>query len=181
MVSMTLCVSDIHRLIRIGSITFGQIDASKYRGPLKYNKVVPVTNGHWAIALDNVGMGKDQAGITGRNAYIDTGTSFVFAPKEDVAKFHAMVPGAASTTGESYTVPCSSQQDATFTFAGTTYTVSAQDWVGPAINGTCTSNIFGKAIIADSWLLGGTFLKNVHAVFDIDNAQIGMQSLSFLS
>jgi len=157
-----------------GEITFGAPDTSRYSGDLTYTSVTENNLDDWAILLDNVGVGTKQSGISGKPAYIDSGTSYIFGPPTDVIKFHALIPDSATTDNSTFTVPCSTTAPVTFTFSGVTYSVSSKDWVGPKVNGVCTSNIFGVSVVdKNSWLVGDTFLKNVYAVFDVDQSRVG--------
>jgi hypothetical protein len=159
-----------------GEINFGAVDNSKFTGSLNYLPVSANSAGDWAIPMANVGFGSNQAGVTGKLAYIDTGTSFIFAPPDQAAAFYAVVTGAKIlSTGATvtYSVPCDTTTALTFTFGKTTYSVSPKDWVSASVSGVCTGNVFGRTIVADSWLLGDTFLKNVYAVFDVDQTRVG--------
>ncbi|KAG0652030.1 Aspartic-type endopeptidase ctsD [Hyphodiscus hymeniophilus] len=157
-----------------GEISFGSPDNTKYTGDIDYSSVSSNANGDWAISMDGIGFNGKDAGVTGKIAYIDTGTSYIFGPPSEVAQFHAVVPGAASGDDYTYTVPCTTTVPLTFTFSGVTYNVSSEDWVSPMANGVCTSNVFGNDIVAGQWLLGDTFLKNVYTVFDIDGSRVGL-------
>lgn len=157
-----------------GEINFGAPDTSRYSGSLSYTSVAKNGPNHWAVALDNVGYGNTQVGVTGRLGYLDSGTSYVFGQPSDVIAFHALVPDAVTTDNITWTVPCSTTTSMSFTFSGVTYNVSSKDWVGPSVNGVCTSNIYGMAVVdKDSWLIGDTFFKNVYALFDVDQDRIG--------
>lgn len=156
-----------------GEISFGSPDAAKYTGSVSYTPVSANSDGDWAISMDGLSFSGKDAGVTGKLAYIDTGTSYIFGPPAEVAQFHALVPGAKSSDDYTWTVPCTTTTSLTFTFSGATYNVSSEDWVSPMANGVCTSNVFGNDIITGQWLLGDTFLKNVYAVFDIDGSRIG--------
>jgi hypothetical protein len=156
-----------------GEINFGAPDTTQYTGSLNYNAVSSNAEGDWAIPMDGLGLVGKDAGITGRLAYLDTGTSYIFAPADDVTKFHGIVPGAKSSDGGTWTVPCTTTTPLTFTFSGVTYTVPTEDWVGPMANGACTSNVYGHPVVDGEWLLGDTFLKNVYTVFDIDGNRVG--------
>jgi hypothetical protein len=126
------------------------------------------------VAIGDVGVGTSKAGINGRLAYIDSGTSFIFGPPEDIKKFHALIPGATSGDGATYTVPCDTTDSAFFTFGSNTYSISPKDWVSPKVNGVCTSNFYGVNVVSEtSWLVGDVFLKNVYAVFDYDKTRLG--------
>lgn len=158
-----------------GEITFGAPDTSKYSGGLTYSPVQPDSDGDWVIPMDGVAFGTQDAGLTGRNAYFDTGTSYIFGPPDDVAALHALIEGAVSSDQVTYYVPCTTTESVVLTFSGIPYSISTADWVGPSVNGQCTSNIYGRSIVGDSaWLVGDTFLKNVYSLYDNDNNQIGM-------
>jgi hypothetical protein len=161
-----------------GEINFGAPDTTKFTGSLNYIAVDMVNGGgDWAIPMDNVGLGKTQSGLTGRLAFLDTGTSFMFCPPKDAAVFHALIEGATTDDNITYHVPCTTTANITFTFGGTTYNVPTKDWIGPMANGVCTSNIYGRTVVGANWLVGDTFLKNVYAVFDVDKTRVGKQIL----
>lgn len=158
-----------------GEINFGAPDTSKFTGSLNYVSVnITGGGGNWAIPLESVGFAKARSGLTGRLAYLDTGTSFIFCPPEDAKIFHALIPGATSADNITYHVPCTTTGSLTFTFGGTAYSVPTEDWLGPMVGGVCTSNVYGRTVIGANWLVGDTFLKNVYAVFDADKTRIGL-------
>lgn len=154
-----------------GSITFGAIDSTKYLGDIVYTAVGADRKGYWAIPMDDMGYDGGQAGVHGRFAYIDTGTSFAFGPESDVAALHKLIPGATTKDNVTYSVPCDTDKDITVTFSGVSYTIPPRDWLTGRVN--CTSNFYGHEVMKDSWLLGDVFLKNVYSVFDADNTRIG--------
>lgn len=157
-----------------GELTFGGTNLSKYSGDVTYTAVNLAAGGDWAIAMDNVGYNGDKAGVTGRLAYIDTGTTYAFAPAADVAALHKLIPGAASKDSVTYTAPCDSDQAIVVTFSGVDHEISAKDWLSaPSTSGVCTSNIYGREAVTGAWLLGAVFLKNVYTVFDVDASQVG--------
>ncbi|PBP22252.1 eukaryotic aspartyl protease [Diplocarpon rosae] len=156
-----------------GEINFGAPNTENYDGSLSYNVVSKTGGGGWVIPLGNVGFGTTQSNISGRSAFIDTGTSFIFCPSEDAEIFHALVPGAESKENGIYTVPCDTSTLLTFTFGDRTYSVEPEDWISPEDAGVCLSYVYGEAIIPGNWLLGDTFLKNVYSLFDVDQNKIG--------
>jgi hypothetical protein len=158
-----------------GVINFGTLDTSRFTGSLGYSTLHENEEGDWAIPMDDISFDGKKAGIQYKLAYIDTGTSYIFTTKEEVKKLHDVIPGATSKDGITYKVPCTTTTDLKFTFGENSYTVSSKDWVGPKVNGECTSNVYGHDVVGEAWLLGDTFLKNVYAVFDIDQNRIGNQ------
>lgn len=157
-----------------GQLTFGGIDSSKFTGDMTYTPVNATANGDWAIPMDGIGYDSNKANVTGRLAYIDTGTTYAFGPPDDVAALHKIIPGANSTDGVTFTAPCNSDKSITVTFSGVEHNISVKDWLSdPSASGVCTSNIFGREVMTGAWFLGAVYLKNVYTVFDIDETRIG--------
>lgn len=155
-----------------GEIKFGGTNSAKYTGSISYNAVAS-KSGDWAINIDDMSCAGSKAGVGGKLAYIDTGTTYIFGPESLVDKLHSVVKGAVKQ-GTSYTVPCDATTPITVTFSGVDYNIPAKDWIAPKdANGKCTSNFYGQEVVKDSWLMGATFLKNVYAVFDKDGQRIG--------
>jgi hypothetical protein len=155
-----------------GEITFGSTDSSKYSGSISYTSTGADTD--WSIPMDDMSFNGKKAGVGGIDAYIDTGTSYMFGPPAKVKALHAVITGAKSSDGVTWTVPCGTTTPLVVTFSGVDYTISPKDWISPQNNaGQCTSNVYGSDIIPGSWLFGDTFLKNVYAVFDKDQRRIG--------
>jgi hypothetical protein len=155
-----------------GEISFGATDPSKYTGAISYTAVG--TSGSWAVPMDDITVGGKSLGIK-KEAYIDTGTTFAFGPPADVAALYKLIPNSKSAdNGVTWTVPCDPKISIAFSFSGTSYTLSAADFLSaPHSDGTCTGNIYGMEVVAGAWLLGDVFLKNVYTVFDLDQSRIG--------
>lgn len=157
-----------------GEITFGGTDSSRYTGSITYTSVDSAAGGAWAIPIDNMGYNGQEAGITDILAYIDTGTTYAFGPSDDVVALHALIEGAESTDNVTFTAPCDTDTPITVTFSGVSHEISSEDWLSTASSqGVCTSNIYGQEVVSGAFLLGDVFLKNVYAVFDVDNTKIG--------
>jgi len=161
-----------------GELTLGGINDAKYSGEITYTNVAADRDGDWAIPIDSIKMdGKDAKLEKSRVAYIDTGTTYIFGPTADVKSVHDLVKGAKSTDGVSWTIPCDTTLELSFTFSGKTWTVLPQDWIQPPnAKGECQSNVYGHEVVPGAWLLGAQFLKNVYTVFDFqgDTAKIGV-------
>lgn len=160
-----------------GEILFGGIDTGKFSGNIAYTKTS--NDGSWEIPVNDVIVGNTPANFTGRSAIVDTGTTFILMPPKDAQVVHGLIPGSAAN-GESFTMPCNTNVKFEVKINGKDYEVSAKDYVGkPTQSGssTCNSNIIGHQAFGDTqWILGDVFLKNVYAVFDFDNKQIGFGS-----
>lgn len=156
-----------------GEVAFGAPNKAKYTGDISYTGLK--SGNSWAIPMDDVLFGGKPAGVKGRLAYIDTGTTFVFGPPDDVAALYKLIPGSKTIdNGETYTVPCDTDGEVAFSFSGKTYTASSKDFItAPNTAGTCFGSVYGMEFVPGAWLLGDMFLKNVYSVFDMDQKQIG--------
>lgn len=156
-----------------GEINFGSPDSSRYDGDLNYISTVKGTNGFWEVPIADAGVDGKKAGITGRTAVIDSGTSFILMPQDDAAKLHQAIPNS-SHNGESFIVPCDATNKMQFIFGSVTYDISSKDYIGRPSGLGCASNIVGRQVFGSKqWLVGDVFLKNVYTVFDYDQQRVG--------
>jgi hypothetical protein len=161
-----------------GQVTFGGIDKTKYKGEITYHSIGPdqKDKGEWAITMDDAGFNGKSAGLQSKVAYIDTGTSFIFAPPDDLAALFKLVPGSSSYQNGDYVeyqVPCDTTLPIHLSFSGVDYQISAEDWVAQRGENKCIANLYGFEVYKGTWLIGDTFLKNVYSVFDADKMRIG--------
>lgn len=155
-----------------GEISFGATDPAKYSGDITYTSVTDDVS--WAIPMDDVSAGGTSAGVKGRTAYIDTGTTYAFAPPADVKALYKLIPKSQSSDDVTWTFPCDTTAQVVFTFSGKGFPVNAKDLIAATgSDNQCTGSIFGMEVVSQSWLLGDMFLKNVYSVFDIDGKRIG--------
>ncbi|KAF2441494.1 acid protease [Karstenula rhodostoma CBS 690.94] len=160
--------------IHDGELNLGEVNTDRFDGDLNWLDTVPNDTGFWEVRISDAGAGGSLAGLSGKSAIIDTGTSYVFMPAPDAVALHKLIEGS-SQSGESFSVPCATTTDLQIKFGDATYAVSAKDWVGGTTGGgLCRSNVFGRQTFGDDqWLLGDVFLKNVYAAFDLDNGKVG--------
>ncbi|KAL5625125.1 hypothetical protein BROUX41_005185 [Berkeleyomyces rouxiae] len=156
-----------------GELTLGGINSARYTGDITYTSLASKTNGDWSIPLDGVSFDGSDAGISGRTGYIDTGTSYIFGPPDDVEKLHSMIDGAKTSDNSRWSVPCDTDKTLEFTFGGKSWALQTEDWISVASDGNCYSYIMGIEVVKGGWLMGDAFIKNVYSVFDITNRRIG--------
>jgi hypothetical protein len=155
----------------VGELSFGAVNTDKFEGDITYTDLTD-KDGNWIIPMDALSYNGNDA-VGSLPAYMDTGTTYMFGPPDTVRKFHDAIPGAETSDNVTYTVPCNVAHEPVAQFSGVGFTISKDDWLSPPNNGICTSNIYGIEVLSGSWLIGGTFLKNVYSVFDNDHARIG--------
>lgn len=163
-----------------GQVTFGGVDKAKYTGEISYHTIgtEQKEKGEWAVTMDDPSFDGKSAGIGSKLAYIDTGTSFIFAPPAELGPLFNLVPGSSSYKNGDYTeyqVPCDTKLPIVLSFSGVKYEIPAQDWVSRKNETHCISNLYGPRVNINNgaWLVGDTFLKNVYSVFDADEMRVG--------
>ncbi|KAA8649136.1 hypothetical protein EYZ11_011217 [Aspergillus tanneri] len=165
--------------IQDGSVTFGDVDKSKFTGDITYTDTVKNTD-QWRIPLDDASVDGSACQFSEKSAIMDTGTSFMLIPPADAKALHGKIPGAKPYSDTGYLLPCDSTAEVNLTFSGVSYTISPKDYVGSKTNDNCVSTIVGKSIFGDDiWLVGDVFLKNVYTVFDFDKSRIGLAQRTY--
>ena len=70
-------------------ILFGEVDTSKFTGPITYVNVIQGLEYYWLIKVDDIRIGKESLGVCGQEgcrAAVDTGTTLLTAPSSDLIK-----------------------------------------------------------------------------------------------
>ncbi|EIN11477.1 acid protease [Punctularia strigosozonata HHB-11173 SS5] len=176
-----------------GIFTLGGTNTSLYSGDIEFiDYPSGVTESYWLLETSKITVGGSSISIqTGSNALaaIDTGTTLIGGPTNDVANFWAAVDGSQALTGNNagfYAFPCSATINATFAFGGKDWAINPTDMnvqelssslcLGAVFDLSQGSNVGGSGTPA--WVVGDTFLKNVYSVFRSSPAAIGFAELS---
>lgn len=148
-----------------GELTFGGVDKDHFQGELSYVDVTSVT--YWSIVLDAIESG-DVKLTNVHKAIVDSGTSLIAGPKEQVAALAAAVGAHKFIMGE-YLISCTTPApDISFVINGKTYTLTRDEYViksGPV----CLFAFMGIDIPAPAgplWILGDVFMRKYYTVFD---------------
>lgn len=162
------------------------VDDSLYTGEIIYHNLTG--NDYWRVDMESVNI-NGQVLSTGKNlsAIIDTGSTLLTGPTEQVKAFYSHIPGSSPTSYEGtdgfYQFPCANadQFDVQLTFNGVSYPIDYDDMIfRPVTNGTadiedgmCFGAMFGYDFDNINWIIGDTFLKNVVSVFQYDPPAVG--------
>ena len=122
--------------------------------------------------------GQDVSSTTKHNAAIDTGTSLIGAPVDQVADIYAQISGAFKSQDESYAgyyeYPCDAEFTTSIAFDGMDYPIYARDFnlgTTSTYNDTqyCLGAVFElTASGLPDWIIGNTFLKSYYSKFEPD-------------
>ncbi|KAM5297367.1 napsin-A [Glossophaga mutica] len=163
-----------------GELVLGGADPAHYIPPLTY---VPVTvPAYWQIHMERVKVG---TGLTlcaqGCAAILDTGTSLITGPWEEIRALHKAIGGFPLLRGE-HVIECSkipTLPPISFNLGGVWFNLTAQDYVIQVTLGglhVCLSG-FGALDVPPPagpfWILGDVFLRSYVAVFDRGNGKEG--------
>uniref|UniRef100_H0XTD3 Peptidase A1 domain-containing protein n=1 Tax=Otolemur garnettii TaxID=30611 RepID=H0XTD3_OTOGA len=154
-------------------LMLGGVDHSYYSGELRW---VPLTKQrHWQVALDSITMnGTVIACHDGCQAILDTGSSVVDGPNEDVLQIQNVIH-AQQTYNNMYVIDCNTTTqlpDVVFVIGGVNYPVPARSYIRKNALGTCIStfNMFSS----NTWILGDVFLRLYFSVYDRANNRVGL-------
>jgi len=174
-----------------GVFTLGATNTSLYTGEIDYQTVD--TTAYWTLTLSNLTVNSNSvtlpSGTSSLQAAIDTGTTLVGGPADQISNLYAQIPGSAAGTGNYqgyYTYPCSTTVNVAMSFGGKSWSISPADFeLTKQSNGQCVGAFFelstsgsGSSSSSISWIVGDTFLKNVYSVFRANPASVGFAALA---
>jgi len=165
-----------------GELTLGGYDKTKARS-LAW---VPVTQeNYWSVNLQSMSFN----GWVGTNvtwAIVDSGTSLLVGPTDDVKAIASRL-GATSVVNGEYMVDCdatlpdmsltlgSGTHTATLTVKGNDLRIKICRFI---IICECILAIAGMDLGESLWILGDVLMRDYYTVFDIGNAQVGFAPVS---
>jgi len=158
----------------VGELVFGGTDTKHYTGDFKYVQLSSKT--YWEVALDGVKLG-DSSVSDCKKAIIDSGTSLLAGPKDDITAI-ANKLGAKSLMGKEWTVDCSKDlPDLSFTLGGQAFTLAKSDLILQQSGSTCILGLMGIDIPAPNgplWILGDVFMRKYYVEFDWGQSRVGI-------
>jgi len=182
-----------------GVFTIGETDSSLYSGAINYVDIPPTKDGYWLIPIDGLKFNGTVRNTTGQFAAIDTGTTLIAGPVNEVEAFYSAIPNAQKISGggeEIWVYPCGLNLTLSLTFGGIEYPVNPKDFSTEVSNGTCYGALFaldstqsnstsaisdapvGANITNPDWVVGLAFIKNYYTVFRATPPSVGFAALS---
>ncbi|KAJ7836957.1 aspartic peptidase A1 [Mycena leptocephala] len=170
-----------------GSFTMGFVNSTLYTGDIEYINMPTSSTSYWILPITAMTVQGNSVSVpSGQDSYaaIDTGTTLVGGPPDQIANIFAQIPNSQPGTGNYegyYVYPCDTSVTVTLSFGGKTWSVSPGDFLLQEIGrGSCVGSFFSLTTgdSAPSWIVGDTFLKNVYSVFKYNPPSIGFAALS---
>jgi len=172
-----------------GKLIFGASDPDLYEGEFTYVDLqvddVIDANGptYWKVAVDSISVGGDDSIICpgGCVSPIDSGTSIMFGPVNEVRALHEAIGGLelCPGTGLVYLLcrRISEMPDLTFTIDGNDFVLTPEEYVWQVTAGgqtQCVSGILALDLpMGPWWILGDSFMGAYYTEFDAGNQRIG--------
>uniref|UniRef100_A0A8C6RT85 Cathepsin D n=1 Tax=Nannospalax galili TaxID=1026970 RepID=A0A8C6RT85_NANGA len=163
-----------------GELMLGGTDSKYYKGDLSYVNVTRMA--YWQVHMDQLDVAN---GLTlckgGCEAIVDTGTSLLVGPVDEVKELQKAIGAVPLIQGE-YIIPCEklpSLPSVSLKLGGKNYDLSPEDYVLKVVQGgktICLSGFMGMDIPPPSgplWILGDVFIGLYYTVFDRDNNRVG--------
>nr|ACE79095.1 cathepsin D precursor (predicted) [Sorex araneus] len=164
-----------------GELMLGGIDSKYFKGSMTYHNVT--RQAYWQVHMDQIDVGN---GLTlckgGCEAIVDTGTSLLVGPVDEVKELQKAIGAVPLIQGE-YIIPCEKLPDlptVSLTLGGKEYSLSPHDYALQVSQGgktICLSGFMGMDIPPPAgplWILGDVFIGRYYTVFDREQNRVGL-------
>ncbi|KAF7705632.1 pepsin A-like [Silurus meridionalis] len=153
-------------------VIFGGYNPKHYTGSLIWIPLSSET--YWQISLDSITInGQVVACNGGCQAIVDTGTSLIAGPYNDINSMNSWV-GATVNNGDAV-VNCNnigSMPVLTFNINGNAFTLPASAYVRQSYYYGCRTGFSPSS--SSLWILGDVFIRQYYTVFDRANNSVGL-------
>ncbi|KAF9529319.1 aspartic peptidase domain-containing protein [Crepidotus variabilis] len=156
-------------------LCLGCYNPAKMKGSITWLPVISQT--YWTLALGGFSVDQKLVSVSGVNAAIDTGTTYIYIPRKLAESFYAQIPESREATeiGQGFfTFPCKSTSVIALAFGSNNFAISNEDFnLGPVSSNSsdCVGGILamGEGFPDNLAIVGDEFLKNWYSLYDYSN------------
>ncbi|XP_071533070.1 lysosomal aspartic protease-like [Panulirus ornatus] len=163
-----------------GELVLGGSDPNHYEGEFHY---VPVSRvGYWQVTAQGIKVGGESKPFCSPcETIVDTGTSLIAGPKDDVKSIMHDLGAIPIIAGE-YFINCNKVETlpvVTFTISGKDFDLTGPELIIESVDestGTrvCIVGILGLDLgNIEAWILGDPFIARYYTEFDVGNKRMG--------
>ncbi|XP_022229033.2 aspartic proteinase A3 [Drosophila obscura] len=158
-----------------GSLILGGFNSSLFQGSLTYVNVTQQK--YWKFTMDYIGFpSKKCRRCNGCQAIMDSGTSLLIGPTEDIKQLNTKVGATYNSTNGLWEVPCgriSYLPVLELGIAGKKFKVRPQEYIIAFEENVCISGFMELAGL-NFWIIGDVFFREHYLVFDLEQNRIGI-------
>ncbi|WFD22122.1 cathepsin D [Malassezia equina] len=176
-----------------GILSLGTMNESMIAGP--FNNLATVNPDTWSVPFSGINVSNHIVQVPfNTNAVIDSGTIMVGGPRNAIEEFYSQFDGASEIRGEPgfFSFQCASVPQVYLAFGNAQYKLKPADLIlseaqyapddrdgqPDSDDFKCVGSFFAMDA-GTSWIVGGSFLKNVYTVFNNEMPrQIGFAPLN---
>ncbi|CAH8498380.1 unnamed protein product [Schistosoma turkestanicum] len=160
-----------------GEMVLGGVNPKYFKGDFEY---IPTIHQYmWVIRILSFQIdGMEVCSMC--SAAIDTGTSLIIGPEEQVERINSLL-GISGSVLERHFVECSKLDElpsVEFIFLRKKYILKPQDYIfkeNTLFGVSCSSPFYSnRRLRPNSWVLGDTFIRKFYTVFDFGQRRIGL-------
>ncbi|XP_006460688.1 hypothetical protein AGABI2DRAFT_192307 [Agaricus bisporus var. bisporus H97] len=177
-----------------GVFTLGGINSTFINGDIDFvDLVADPQPSFWLLPLTDAIVQGQSIQISAGLSAIDTGTTLIGGPTDEVTRIWSAVPGSQEVGPDMpgfWTFPCDTQIEVSLSFGSKSWSINPSDMnlgatdtqgrrcVGGVFDLGLGSNIESGNSGNPQWVIGDVFLKNVYSVFRASPPSIGFAQLS---
>jgi hypothetical protein len=164
-----------------GEIVFGGVDPEHVVGDFTFvdlfeGSLWPYSSGKWAFRLDGVKVGGPTlASNSSRVAIVDSGSSLLSGPREEVESVASMLGAIFVHDAGLYAVLCNSTAgNLAFAIGGRDFVLTTNDLTLARAEGFCFLGLQAGNILQTQWVFGDVFMRSFYVQFDYGRKRIGL-------